>query len=150
MNAYCFRNVLQTPDFQNCNGAHEIRMQMKLMMDLYKKMTMEAPPMGNFKNVSEHQPLSGASVQGKETRVGRRGRKPSKQPKLHLPEQVPTFEKPLQPQFSYIDSQPKGSYIVGGSSLGRNFITFRGSKPVYYGVTKEMHRHSLRQKKVNP
>ena len=124
--------------------------EMKLMMDLYKQMIMEAAPTGKLKRVPEHQPSSSSctNLLGKETRC--RGRLPN-QPKLHVTERVPTFEKPLQPpHFSYGDtqSQPKGSYIVGGSSLGLNFITHRGSEPVYYGVTKEMHRHSLAQKKV--
>lgn len=122
---------------------------MKLMMDLYKQMTMEAAPMGKSENVTVHQPLSGASPLGKETQVERQGRKRSKQSKLH--EWVPTWEKSLEPPlFTYGDNQNKGSYIVGGSSLGLNFITFRGSKPVYYGVTKEMHRDYLRQKRVDP
>lgn len=108
---------------------------MKLLMDLYKQMIMEAAPTGKFKNLPEHQPSSGT----------RRGRPPN-QSKQNLPE---TFEKPLQPlHFSYSDSQLKGSYVVGGSSLGLNFITYRGDEPVYYGVTKEMRRHSLVQKKV--
>ena len=124
--------------------------EMKLMMDLCKQMTMEAAPTGKLKKVPEHQPSSSSctSLLGKETR--RKGRPPN-QPKIHVTERVPTFERPLQPpHFSYGDSQsqPKGSYVVRGSSLGLNFITSRGSEPVYYGVTKEMHRHSLAQKKV--
>ena len=35
---------------------------------------------------------------------------------------------------------PKGSYVVGGSAFGWNFITFTGKDPVYYGVTKETFR----------
>lgn len=35
-----------------------------------------------------------------------------------------------------------GSYIVGGSAFGWNFITFPGHKPVYYGPTKESFRAS--------
>ena len=36
------------------------------------------------------------------------------------------------------DSHIRGSYMVGGSPFGWSFITFSGSKPVYYGVTKEV------------
>ncbi|KAF3441335.1 hypothetical protein FNV43_RR15249 [Rhamnella rubrinervis] len=31
----------------------------------------------------------------------------------------------------------QGSYIIGGSAFGWNFITYDGKEPVYYGVTKE-------------
>ncbi|KAK8686605.1 hypothetical protein V6N13_125628 [Hibiscus sabdariffa] len=34
----------------------------------------------------------------------------------------------------------RGSYIVGGSVLGSNFITYGGGETVYYGMTKEMYR----------
>lgn len=38
------------------------------------------------------------------------------------------------------DGQPQGTYIVGGSAFGWNFITYSGKEPVYYGVTKEEFR----------
>ncbi|KAE8665815.1 BR-signaling kinase 3 [Hibiscus syriacus] len=36
--------------------------------------------------------------------------------------------------------EAQGTYIVGGSAFGWNFITFTGNQPVYYGVTKESFR----------
>uniref|UniRef100_A0A6M2EGY7 Uncharacterized protein n=1 Tax=Populus davidiana TaxID=266767 RepID=A0A6M2EGY7_9ROSI len=44
--------VLQTPDFQGCKAAHELRSQSKLMMDLYNQMTTAA---GLGKNVGGRQ-----------------------------------------------------------------------------------------------
>lgn len=38
------------------------------------------------------------------------------------------------------DSQVQGTYIVGGSAFGWNFITYHGSRAVYYGRTKEAFR----------
>ncbi|XP_031283936.1 ran-binding protein 9-like [Pistacia vera] len=38
------------------------------------------------------------------------------------------------------DAERQGSCIVGGSAFGWNFITFAGTQPVYYGVTKELFR----------
>ncbi|CAN6568089.1 unnamed protein product [Malus baccata var. baccata] len=35
------------------------------------------------------------------------------------------------------DGQTQGTYIVGGSAFGWNFIRFVGEEPVYYGITKE-------------
>lgn len=33
-----------------------------------------------------------------------------------------------------------GTYIVGGSAFGWNFVTFHGTKPEYYGRTKDSFR----------
>ena len=38
------------------------------------------------------------------------------------------------------DGQISGSYVVGGSAFGWNFIAFTGTEPVYYGITKEVFR----------
>ncbi|CAN6711076.1 unnamed protein product [Malus baccata var. baccata] len=35
------------------------------------------------------------------------------------------------------DSQTQGTYIVGVSAFGWNFIRFVGEEPVFYGITKE-------------
>jgi hypothetical protein len=39
----------------------------------------------------------------------------------------------------------RGSYVVGGSVYGWKFITWAGSRPNYYGVTKESHRNTLKK-----
>lgn len=44
-----------------------------------------------------------------------------------------------------ISSRIEGSYTVGGSLSGWNFVTFAGSQPVYYGVKKESYRSSHKQ-----
>lgn len=38
------------------------------------------------------------------------------------------------------DGRVQGTYIIGGSNFGWNFITYRSSNAVYYGVTKESFR----------
>lgn len=38
------------------------------------------------------------------------------------------------------DGPISGSYVVGGSAFGWNFIAFTGTEPVYYGITKEVFR----------
>lgn len=56
------------------------------------------------------------------------------------------FAKPSDNKLSSTGSEKlhtdngQGSYIVGGSAFGWNFITFEGKEPVYYGVTKESFR----------
>lgn len=36
-----------------------------------------------------------------------------------------------------LDEAFQGTYVIGGSKLGWNFLVYPGSEPVYYGVTKE-------------
>lgn len=114
--------------------------EMKLLMALNKQMTMETGKQMKF--VSEHQQHSSHN------------RVPAKENKDGLPAQRVqprcSVEKPLQSSTQWanfisdkkpvVSSQLPGSYIVGGSVFGWNFITFSGSKPVYYGVTKEAYR----------
>lgn len=38
------------------------------------------------------------------------------------------------------DFRIPGTYVVGGSAFGWNFITFPGNQAVYYGMTKEAFR----------
>ena len=57
-------------------------------------------------------------------------------------EEQPQVVKPAVPSGKQQseDGEAPGTYIVGGSAFGWNFITFMGNKPVYYGVTKESFR----------
>ena len=45
----------------------------------------------------------------------------------------------LEKQYAQ-DVQAQGTYVVGGSAFGWNFITYSGQEPVYYGRTKEQFR----------
>ncbi|KAL7203447.1 hypothetical protein ACSBR2_016680 [Camellia fascicularis] len=120
-----FIEVLRTPVFHNCKAAHEIREQMKLLMDLYKEMTAETISIDKFKNVPEG-PLSGEIQYGQ--KHNHQFAKPTEQPSA--PVLLGTIS----------DKQTQGTYIVGGSAFGWNFVTYPGSKSVYYGRTKEMFR----------
>ncbi|PON92062.1 hypothetical protein TorRG33x02_121340 [Trema orientale] len=110
-----FLQVLRTPDFRNCKAANEIQEQVKIVVELYKQVISETISSGK-NNATGSQPLSGESKDGQ-----------NQQEKLS--------EKP-QPEAGEI----KGTYVVGGSAFGWNFITFSGKDPVYYGVTKETFR----------
>ncbi|XP_021800817.1 uncharacterized protein LOC110745055 [Prunus avium] len=119
-----FLEVLRTPDFRLCKAANDIQEQVKLLMELYKQMTAEAVSTARCKNVPEGQPLSGEKSQ--DTRASG---KPSEN---KFPSGV-SSEKAE-------DGQIQGTYVVGGSAFGWNFITFLGSEPVYCGITKESFR----------
>lgn len=83
------------------------------------------------KNVAESQPLSGES-------------KDVTSEQLQTDNKLQSSTTSEKPQSEVGDV--KGSYVVGGSAFGWNFITFSCKDPVYYGVTKE----SFRASKVIP
>lgn len=120
---------------------------MKLVMDFYIQMQIE----GNKRGKSEKaacRPLSPERNQGKKHFNGLRQEGTQEE---HQVKQVPeeTAEKklshpPISSEKKLEDGRPQGSYIVGGSVSGLNFITFTNRKPpVYYGATKESYLSSL-------
>ncbi|XP_057469501.1 uncharacterized protein LOC130758570 isoform X1 [Actinidia eriantha] len=118
-----FVEALQTPDFCNCKAAYEIRKRMKLMMDFYKQMQIEGNPKDEQENSTKWQPLFSETKHDKEHFDG-----------LCMKKSPEKLSK---------GRWPHGSYIVGGSVSGCNFITLVNRKPpVYYGVTKESYRRS--------
>ncbi|CAK7337305.1 unnamed protein product [Dovyalis caffra] len=119
--------VLQTPDFQNCKAAHELQLQMKLVMDLYSQMTTATE--------------LGKSVQGKQLSDRQQDGG------IQLPKQASDISaETFNSQMKSDDVlKIRGSYVVGGSDCGWKFITWAGSRPVYYGVTKESRRNTLKK-----
>ncbi|ONI25314.1 hypothetical protein PRUPE_2G295600 [Prunus persica] len=134
-----FIEVLQTPDFRNSEAADEIRQQMKLLMDLYKQMAKDAGDT-HRKFVSETQHSTHDSDPAKENQDGKQQKHLQPRCSVEKPVQARTRSIPLSSYKKPVASQLQGSYIVGGSAFGWNFITFSGSKPIYYGVTKEEYR----------
>lgn len=119
--------------------------ELKVMMDLFKQMTAETVPMGKCKNVSDVQPTSTGNKDEQKPHERQQVVKPAEQ---SVPDH--TFAKPLDDK-SFPTAKPSekqrpedgwahGTYVVGGSAFGWNFITFPGSKPTYYGVAKETFR----------
>lgn len=132
-----FIEVLQTPDFHHCKPSYEIRKRMKLVMDLYKHTQVEGNPIGNYESKSASQILPGEKKLEKERLDGllQSNSVLKKLPEKELP------PEPLRSGENFNKGRPKGSYIVGGSVSGWNFITFaHRNPPVYYGVTKESYR----------
>ncbi|RXI08056.1 hypothetical protein DVH24_014622 [Malus domestica] len=70
----------------------------------------------------------------------------SKNAPAEKPQDTRAFGKPSESKFPSgvasekqraEDGQTQGTYIVGRSAFGWNFIIFVGEEPVYYGITKE-------------
>ncbi|XP_023886924.2 uncharacterized protein LOC111999025 [Quercus suber] len=137
-----FIEVLHTPDFRNCKAANEVRKRMRLLLDLYKQMTVE---MGNPRKFEPHcQVFSSGNMPGKGNQKGKRPKPLQAQHFMNSAENKP----PTVPFSSEKTNSGhlKGSYILGNSDFGKNFITYLGSKPVYYGVTKESHRSRYKKR----
>ncbi|CAN4097412.1 unnamed protein product [Withania somnifera] len=129
--------VLRTPDFRNCKAATEIRQQLNLLMDLYKEVMKETISPEAARDAPG---LQNASVDIKE------GEKPSEQQKdMKSPPEIGASTKPegdssQKPQAEDDAVQVTGTYVVGGSAFGWNFITYTSGKAIYYGRSKESFR----------
>ncbi|XVF22560.1 hypothetical protein REPUB_Repub12eG0182200 [Reevesia pubescens] len=130
-----FIEVLRTPDFRNCKAADEIKEKMKLLVELYKQMTAEAVSTEKCNNAPGRQPLPG------ETGIKQKLQEQSQVVKPAVSSERKNFQSSgVSEKQQSKDGEAPGTYIVGGSAFGWNFITFNGNKPVYYGVTKESFR----------
>ncbi|TKY65460.1 hypothetical protein E2542_SST08319 [Spatholobus suberectus] len=141
-----FLEVLRTPDYKNCKASHEIREQLKIVIKLYDNMKADVVSQGKSKNVQDGQTKAGQNMDNKtlkeqqlqhikspeQIQVEKAFVRPSE---IKLTPPVPGLQKQLVE-----DGQTQGTYVVGGSAFGWNFITFSGKEPVYYGRTKEQFR----------
>ncbi|EEF50515.1 neural Wiskott-Aldrich syndrome protein [Ricinus communis] len=124
--------VLRTVDFRNCKGADELRQRLKLLMELYKELTAEAFITKKPKNEPGGQHLSSENGAAEKPQKQLQDVKPTEQLQSdHV------FAKPSEKEAIHLEEQ---SCYIGGSAFGWNFITFPGSKPVFYGRTKEAFR----------
>ncbi|KAL3615647.1 hypothetical protein CASFOL_041308 [Castilleja foliolosa] len=105
-----FIEVLKTPDFQTCKAADNIREGMKILIDLYKDMISESIKLEACTNPPNYS------------------------------SNIPNGPKPAVNNGLPIElsgHQSGGTYIIGGSAFGWNFITFNSNNAVYYGRTKD-------------
>ncbi|XP_026379769.1 uncharacterized protein LOC113274597 [Papaver somniferum] len=136
-----FIEVLRTPDFRNSKAAEEIKTKMNLLIVLYKQLVSET--------VSTTTCNSGVQSLPGESKVEQIPLEKLPEEKLAAqpqpppqPDQIP--QKVSEPTLDVNNSNSavqdvmfEGTYVVGGSNFGWNFIMHPGGKPVYYGVTRE-------------
>ncbi|KAI3796561.1 hypothetical protein L1987_39236 [Smallanthus sonchifolius] len=123
-----FLEVLRTPDFQTSKAAGEINQQMKVLMKLYEEMISEPNTIEKCKNtIADHN----VDDQKKSTDV--------KPPEPPLEKEKTVIRKPSEERPATIEEVVShGSYVVGGSAFGWNFITYPSNKlTAYYGRSKE-------------
>lgn len=114
---------------------------MELLVHLYKQMILETnKPVGTVG--LENCELSRRIMATKEDQKGKMEKKllqPRRRQKKSM-ESGSSKTPPCSDKKLNIGSRIEGSYIVGGSVSGLNFITFASGKPVYYGVKRESYR----------
>ena len=113
---------------------------LKLILVLYKQMILETDQSVNL--VTELQTLSGENVVGEQAPgIFQEGKEAELFKTEDCVEKSTDIKHPMpssSSEWKLNDDQFRGSYIVGESVFDSNFITYvRGSKPVYYGRTKE-------------
>ncbi|KAL6513596.1 hypothetical protein OROGR_021082 [Orobanche gracilis] len=115
--------VLKTPDFQSCKAACDIREGMKLLIDLYKDMITESTKLETRNRPPDY---SSRSISN------------GPRPLEHRQDVKPTANSPQNGGPGELSGHlAQGTYIIGGSAFGWNFITFNSNKAVYYGRTRE-------------
>lgn len=106
---------------------------MKVVIALYKEMIADPPASrpssGEIQHGQEHQPDVKPSERPPTDRVFTR----------HA-ENKTFFSGSISQKQQPEAGQPEGTYIVGGSAFGWNFVTYPGTKAIYYGRTKESFR----------
>ncbi|GAB4861782.1 hypothetical protein Ancab_037038 [Ancistrocladus abbreviatus] len=137
-----FLEVLHTSDFQCCKGAQDIQEKMKLMLDLCKQMTVETAPLAKCSNTQGSRALLNEKQDGQELAEHQQEAKPAEQTQVDRTSAKPVEDRNLRSgnnsEEQLADNNTmQGTYIVGGSAFGWNFITFNAGNPVYYGRSKE-------------
>ncbi|XP_061371579.1 uncharacterized protein LOC133314151 [Gastrolobium bilobum] len=132
-----FIQVLQTPDYKNCKASHEIQEQLKIVIKLYDNVKADVVSLGKSKNMQDGQNLDKKTGQEQQSQHVKSSVEKAFARSSEIKHTPPVHG--LQ-KLHAEDGQAQGTYIVGGSAFGWNFITFLGKEPVYYGRTKEQFR----------
>ncbi|KAI5011566.1 uncharacterized protein LOC123427535 [Hordeum vulgare subsp. vulgare] len=143
-----FLQVCQATDSQKKDAALEILKEMKVVMELSKKMRLDIsaaaepakpsdiPAVRDVKNKPSGKVPSGGKNQGQDT-----GEKvplkpvSSQTPAVGIHREANPSETANQGN-QLLGGRLQGSYVVGGSPMGWNFLMWPGGKAVYYGLTK--------------
>nr|CAD1844832.1 unnamed protein product [Ananas comosus var. bracteatus] len=137
---FCFVvKLVQASDFRNSNAAHDILKQISTLTELSKQLRNELTTVEELKKPSEEsKPLPGA-VKKEPTNNFQEVNAPNANVIAEsLPERAKTSETKDSPK--QLEDGFLGSYVIGGSPVGWNFLVYSGIKTVYYGVTKEEFR----------
>ncbi|CAL9052766.1 unnamed protein product [Musa banksii] len=148
-----FVEVLRTPDFRSSKVAHDLQNQMKTVLELTQKLRGDVTSCEKCKKPSEavhslkvenEEPLEKPPENVTPNAHPQAGDFPTAPEKASQPEKATSISDSFQgttaPEIKekakQLDEAFQGTYVIGGSKLGWNFLVYPGSEPVYYGVTK--------------
>ncbi|KAH7691736.1 hypothetical protein IHE45_01G018200 [Dioscorea alata] len=130
-----FIQLFEATDFRNCEAACEIRRRMKVMIELTKQLRTDTPSPPNpkkqeqtFTGVKTEHYLGELQVEQKNVQVPKAS---EFNPHANISDEVKKSNESGKEQDGL-----QGTFVVGGSPIGWNFVVFPGSVPVYYGRTK--------------
>ncbi|PKU78455.1 uncharacterized protein LOC110102953 [Dendrobium catenatum] len=136
-----FMEVLHTPDFRESKAAYEIKKRMKTMIELTKQLIESASTLKPSK--VHEQPLHGAAIKEenaeKKVEVNKQITQTQQSEILAASgnSRIVTKQK-VESKVGKLGTEgaSRGTFVVGGSPLGWNFLLYPGPKLVYYGRTK--------------
>ncbi|XP_006653662.1 uncharacterized protein LOC102706189 [Oryza brachyantha] len=144
-----FLQLCEGTDTQKKDAALEILKEIKVLMDLSKKMRLDlSATAGPVKPTDE--PASGDARNMPAGKIP-----PGENNQVHPTNKTASFmhstgeKAPLNPLEIKHDAEPsvtdytkksgqhlQGSYVIGGSPIGWNFLMWPGSSATYYGLTR--------------
>ncbi|KAJ0963782.1 hypothetical protein J5N97_028904 [Dioscorea zingiberensis] len=125
-----FVQLFEAPDFRNSEAAREIRRRMKVMIELTKQLRTDTSPPNPKKQ--EQTVLGIKAEQSGKLQEEERLKASELNPRTNISDEIAKLSK-----FGNEQEGLRGTFMVGGSPIGWNFIVFSGGEPVYYGRTKE-------------
>ncbi|XP_047082273.1 formin-like protein 18 isoform X2 [Lolium rigidum] len=132
-----FIQVHEATDFRKSDAAREILREIKTVMEFSKKMRLDlsasCEPMKPLEK-----PLAGAVKDGPTEPIPSVERNQVPQTAEKITEEIQRSEMANHPK--HLGKTVQGSYVVGGSPIGWNFLVWPGGKIIYYGLTKEVFR----------
>ncbi|KAM3369339.1 hypothetical protein ACQJBY_017316 [Aegilops geniculata] len=123
-----FLQVCQATDSQKKDAALEILKEIKVVMELSKKMRLDISAAAEPAKPSDIRAVR--DVKNKPA-----GKVPSGG-KNQAPHREANPSETANHGNQLLGGRLQGSYVVGGSPMGWNFLMWPGGKAVYYGLTK--------------
>ncbi|KAG8083102.1 hypothetical protein GUJ93_ZPchr0014g47381 [Zizania palustris] len=154
-----FLQVCQGTDTQNKDAALEIAKEIKVIMELSKKMRLDLSAAAGHAAMDARNTSAGEIPSGEKNQVPSTGQTAlfmcgtgekvllepvisqiaAKRASVEIKHEVRPIE---MPDYTKQTSQHmQGSYVIGGSPIGWNFIMWSGSKPIYYADATQALEH---------
>ncbi|KAM3388884.1 hypothetical protein ACQJBY_011177 [Aegilops geniculata] len=123
-----FLQVCQATDSQKKAAALEILKEIKVVMELSKKMRLDIS--------AAAEPAKPSDLRAARDVKNKPAGKVASGGKNQVPHREANPSETANHGNQLLGERLQGSYVVGGSPMGWNFLMWPGGKAVYYGLTK--------------